>query len=533
MDLQAIENSNSSSNNDNTEIDQAEMNQNLVLNMNHINNNTNTNNLNSVSINPDSPIMSVSSEEEAKLYLLCTMFRCRKCISTVKDRSSCCCAGSALSSALPSNFPIDLLPIIEGYLLNSVSNSFLTHPPPSSVGVVQCYILKSGTKYELFMEIEHHPVYQGLQTKINQRGPRTQLERSKLLEVLFKERLNRISDTRTVEAKIKENNMKSMLLDNAEAVVTRGQDVYLLSATCERSWSGNKYIISTDGEQPNDKCSKNNNNTTVSDKSDNNNKGANNHTTVWDKNTNSNTTVSDKGDNNNKSNTNNNNTKVMGKLKSNFGGTEFVMFEAISSPKAVEIKYRESGIVRYDHFLRNTGSPIRIKILLPNPSFYEKNKSVNYDLILKQFEFESKESGNHLQSAEDLKLQQELDTRRNEENVTTNRLTQNKPNQIPLESNELLDFGSPNQQIECYENLMPIWHDRLNAYSLHFDNHRISEKSMKNFKLVRSNDVEKRTVLQFGRVVPRNRYIMDFTFPLTALQAFQICLSSIDPKLAV
>jgi len=89
------------------------------------------------------------------------------------------------------------------------------------------------------------------------------------------------------------------------------------------------------------------------------------------------------------------------------------------------------------------------------------------------------------------------------------------------------------QSVDSYENLRPVWHDGMNAYVLHFDNHRVREKSVKNFKLVRSDDGTQRTVLQFGRVLDRNLFVMDFGFPLSALQAFAICLSSIDPKLAV
>jgi len=41
------------------------------------------------------------------------------------------------------------------------------------------------------------------------------------------------------------------------------------------------------------------------------------------------------------------------------------------------------------------------------------------------------------------------------------------------------------------------------------------------------------TVLQFGRVLDRNVFVMDYAYPLSPLAAFAICLSSIDPKLAV
>ena len=39
------------------------------------------------------------------------------------------------------------------------------------------------------------------------------------------------------------------------------------------------------------------------------------------------------------------------------------------------------------------------------------------------------------------------------------------------------------------------------------------------------------TVLQFGRVA-KNKFTMDYQYPLSAVQAFAICLSSLDGKLA-
>jgi tubby-related protein 1 len=81
----------------------------------------------------------------------------------------------------------------------------------------------------------------------------------------------------------------------------------------------------------------------------------------------------------------------------------------------------------------------------------------------------------------------------------------------------------------------------MNAYVLHFDHHRVREKSVKNFKLVRQVPDESKpagatkqvTVLQFGRVADRNIFVCDYAYPLSPLAAFAICLSSIDPKLSV
>jgi len=59
---------------------------------------------------------------------------------------------------------------------------------------------------------------------------------------------------------------------------------------------------------------------------------------------------------------------------------------------------------------------------------------------------------------------------------------------------------------------------------------RVTRASVKNFQLVDAANYEE-VVLQFGRVGD-HKFTMDFTYPLTPLQAFAICLSSIDIKLA-
>lgn len=121
--------------------------------------------------------------------------------------------------------------------------------------------------------------------------------------------------------------------------------------------------------------------------------------------------------------------------------------------------------------------------------------------------------------------------------------------------------------IEMYENLRPVWHgqskqgetalgrpqakcvcalddrasgltctctcfcsvllsDGMNAYVLHFDHHRVREKSVKNFRIVRTvpdptskvpNATVQKTVLQFGRVLDRNVFVMDYAYPLSSV----------------
>lgn len=78
-------------------------------------------------------------------------------------------------------------------------------------------------------------------------------------------------------------------------------------------------------------------------------------------------------------------------------------------------------------------------------------------------------------------------------------------------------------------NKPPRWNDQVGAYVLNF-NGRVTMASVKNFQLIHPDEQE-RVVLQFGRIA-KDKFTMDFMWPMTPLQAFSICLSSFDYKLA-
>jgi tubby-related protein 1 len=62
-------------------------------------------------------------------------------------------------------------------------------------------------------------------------------------------------------------------------------------------------------------------------------------------------------------------------------------------------------------------------------------------------------------------------------------------------------------------------------YLLDF-NKRVTRESVKNFQL---GDEKDEVILQFGRKGD-NSFIMDFKYPLSPLQAFGICLTSVERK---
>ncbi|KAL8176814.1 UNVERIFIED_CONTAM: hypothetical protein K2H54_038951 [Gekko kuhli] len=85
------------------------------------------------------------------------------------------------------------------------------------------------------------------------------------------------------------------------------------------------------------------------------------------------------------------------------------------------------------------------------------------------------------------------------------------------------------QNLIKLHNKMPAWNEETQSYVLNFHG-RVTQASVKNFQII-SDDDPQYIVLQFGRVAP-DVFTMDYRYPLCALQAFAICLSSFDGKLA-
>jgi len=83
------------------------------------------------------------------------------------------------------------------------------------------------------------------------------------------------------------------------------------------------------------------------------------------------------------------------------------------------------------------------------------------------------------------------------------------------------------KNVVVLRNKKPKWNEQMRAYCLNFHG-RVTKASVKNFQL--SDDVEGDSVmLQFGKV-GQDAFTMDFTHPLSPVQAFGICISSFDNK---
>ncbi|WOL03526.1 hypothetical protein Cni_G12246 [Canna indica] len=94
-------------------------------------------------------------------------------------------------------------------------------------------------------------------------------------------------------------------------------------------------------------------------------------------------------------------------------------------------------------------------------------------------------------------------------------------------------------------NKPPRWHEQLQCWCLNFRG-RVTVASVKNFQLISAvqpaagaptpsepaaPSEHDKIILQFGKVA-KDMFTMDYRYPLSAFQSFAICLSSFDTKLA-
>ncbi|XP_009603271.1 tubby-like F-box protein 5 [Nicotiana tabacum] len=92
------------------------------------------------------------------------------------------------------------------------------------------------------------------------------------------------------------------------------------------------------------------------------------------------------------------------------------------------------------------------------------------------------------------------------------------------------------QELLVLKNKAPRWHEQLQCWCLNFKG-RVTVASVKNFQLVAAVDPshnipvaeQEKVILQFGKI-GKDIFTMDYRYPLSAFQAFAICLSSFDTK---
>lgn len=213
----------------------------------------------------------------------------------------------------------------------------------------------------------------------------------------------------------------------------------------------------------------------------------------------------------------------LGKLRGNFVGTEFIVYDDGASAKDAhnsalyyerEIAIRkELGAVFYKSNILGSRGPRKMNILLPQ---------IDPDTgIPEVWKPETDTDGlvaSYKARKENQEVQEEADDRTDQSR---------KSGEGSEQSSDAVVDG-----VVHMRNKEPKWNEAVNAYVLNF-NGRVTMASVKNFQLVQVGgpmNGDGPILLQFGRV-GKDTFTMDFRWPLSPLQAFGICLSSLDYKL--
>lgn len=183
----------------------------------------------------------------------------------------------------------------------------------------------------------------------------------------------------------------------------------------------------------------------------------------------------------------------VGKLRSNLLGTHFTIYDNGESPKSRGLRSDESNLRRelaavcYETNVLGFKGPRKMTVIIPGMNLDHERVEIK-----PRSSYYKKSFPEHDGLIERWK-------RKNTENL-----------------------------LELH-NKSPVWNEDTQSYVLNFHG-RVTQASVKNFQIVHDNDVDY-IVMQFGRVA-EDIFTMDFNYPMCAVQAFGIALSSFDSKLA-
>lgn len=186
----------------------------------------------------------------------------------------------------------------------------------------------------------------------------------------------------------------------------------------------------------------------------------------------------------------------LGKLRSDFLGTKFTMFDT----RAPHTNAKSSGIRKSCHFTNNQISP-----QLSIGNFEIGHISYKFNLL--------KSRGPRRMICKMQPPPSEEENRKEESEKE-----ENKSEEKPYKENMVL------------WNKVPRWHEHLQCWCLNFHG-RVTIASVKNFQLTGEAGGDDSVLLQFGKVGDE-LFTMDYREPLSAFQAFAICLSSFGTKFA-
>jgi len=211
--------------------------------------------------------------------------------------------------------------------------------------------------------------------------------------------------------------------------------------------------------------------------------------------------------------TSRNSGNYFGKLRSNFLGTEFTIYDKGAKPgkgdSTVGVSQMstrcEMGAVMYQYNVMGVRGPRKMTALVP---------SVDDNGRRKVFRANDADGDDDDDGSDDGRLMSSGD----------------KSGKEQKDGAMVSSFKKGDEKdMIVMRNKPPKWNDALGAYCLNF-NGRVTHASVKNFQLVADEDID-HVILQFGKV-GKDTFTMDYAWPICAMQAFCICLTSFDNKLA-
>ena len=208
----------------------------------------------------------------------------------------------------------------------------------------------------------------------------------------------------------------------------------------------------------------------------------------------------------------------LGVMASNFSGTQFTMHDyRINNPKDKNGAIHELGVVLYETNL--TGRvPNSLRALVPR-----------WD---EQY-METEQTSKLVERWQTIKATTVLEKRKLSDKLLRKKKT--KEQQAQYAAVEQVEQA----QLLILETKKPEWSEKLNAWTLNFAG-RVKEPSKRNFMLVIQQDDaalvsefgQKTPLLRFGKI-SKDRYALDFSYPLSPVQAMGIALTTFAQKLMV
>ncbi|XP_037497608.1 tubby-like F-box protein 5 isoform X1 [Jatropha curcas] len=223
----------------------------------------------------------------------------------------------------------------------------------------------------------------------------------------------------------------------------------------------------------------------------------------------------------------------VGKLKSNFLGTKFTVYDSqpahpavqanckphrklhsIQVPTSVPAKDYNVATISYELNVLRTRGPRRMQCTM---------HSIPISAI---------QQGGTAPTPTEF-------TRCSDEKIPTSSISKTKEPLSAISSTNLSESTEPicsQKDPLVLKNKAPRWHEQLQCWCLNFKG-RVTVASVKNFQLVAAvepsqnvpAEEQEKVILQFGKI-GKDIFTMDYRYPLSAFQAFAICLSSFDTK---